>query len=131
MSAPKGKSQTTDVSAMLKSWQADVLPSQPPGYVGNKVPTEVPSPPITEHIIKGKPSPPPYVPMCGRDYVLRYPPPPGDGQVKLGATVWISQREFLKRAAVDCRSTVQDLVREALDDFRAKLEAERLAADGG
>lgn len=130
MSIPKGKSQTTDLSAMVASWQADVLPPKPPEYVSNKVPTEVPSAPTNDWLIKGKPSPPPYVPTCGRDYVLRYPPPIGDGQVKLGATIWISQRDFLKRAAVDCRTTVQDLVREALDDLQAKLEAEKTAGGG-
>lgn len=130
MSASKGKSRTEDLSTMVASWKADVLPPKAMEYPGTNVPTEVLSPPSTERLIKGKPSPPPYVPMCGRDYMLRYPPPLGDGQVKLGATVWISQREFLKRAAVDCRTTVQDLVREALDDLRAKLDAEKVA-DGG
>lgn len=127
MANPSGKDAVPDISR----WAPDVsAPAEPAPSVqkSRKVPGKTPShkspAEAAGYYVQPKAAPVPHVPRQPRGYRMQYPPTEPDSLVKLGGIIWASQRDWLKKASIDQQTTAQDLLREAIDDLRAKIAAE-------
>lgn len=127
MANPSGKDAVPDISR----WAPDVnTPAEPAPAVQKSRKVSGKGPSQTEpakpagYYVQPKAALVPHVPRRPRGYKLQYPPTHADSLVKLGGIIWASQRDWLKKASIDQQTTAQDLLREAIDDLRAKIVAE-------